>query len=89
MIMPEIIGVREAKAELSQLLEKAQEGKTYEIAKHGKPIACLIGVENYRMLLERTENLEDILDAKEAMKEPSRSFGEFASEYEVEHKAGV
>jgi hypothetical protein len=41
------------------------------------------------MLLERVEDLEDILDAKEAMKEPSRSFEKFASEYEARHKVGV
>jgi prevent-host-death family protein len=89
MVMPEVVGVREAKAGISQLLGKVQEGQTYEIVKYGKPIAILMGVENYKMLLERVEDLEDILDAKEAMKEPSRSFEKFASEYEARHKAGV
>ncbi len=89
MIMPAVIGVREAKVKMGQILEEVQGGQIYEIVRHGKPVAILVGVENYTMLLERIEDMEDLLDAKEAIKEPSRPFEEFVSEYAARYKAGV
>jgi len=49
-----VVAVREAKASLSEYIERAQEGRVL-ITKHGKPAALVIGVEG--------EDLEDLLTA--------------------------
>jgi prevent-host-death family protein len=47
-----IVAVREAKASLSEYIEKAQQDRVL-ITKHGKPAALIIGVEG--------EDLEDLI----------------------------
>ena len=47
-----VVAVREAKASLSEYIEKAQEDRVL-VTKHGKPAALIIGVEG--------EDLEDLL----------------------------
>jgi len=45
-IKPEKIGIYEAKAKLSELLERVGNGETIVIAKHGHPVARLISCAN-------------------------------------------
>ena len=47
-----VVAVREAKASLSEYIEKAQEDRVL-VTRHGKPAALIIGVEG--------EDLEDLL----------------------------
>jgi prevent-host-death family protein len=39
------VSVADAKAHLSELLERVERGETVEITKRGKPIARLVGIE--------------------------------------------
>ncbi|MCR3921538.1 MAG: type II toxin-antitoxin system prevent-host-death family antitoxin [Firmicutes bacterium] len=45
------IGIREAKAQLSNLLKKVQDGSNIIITDHGKPIAKLTRLENEELPL--------------------------------------
>ena len=39
------VSVADAKAHLSELLERVERGETVEITKRGKPVAKLVGIE--------------------------------------------
>ena len=43
--MPKIINIHEAKTHLSRLVRRAQSGEEIVIARGGKPVARLVGVE--------------------------------------------
>lgn len=43
--------VAEAKAKLSEVIDGALDGEAQEITKHGKPIAVMLDIEQYRRLV--------------------------------------
>ncbi len=56
---PTRIGVREAKINLSKLLEDVQKGREIVITNHGKPVGKIIPVpQDSLSLAERIDNLE-------------------------------
>ncbi|MDA8345715.1 MAG: type II toxin-antitoxin system prevent-host-death family antitoxin [Thermaerobacter sp.] len=66
------IGIREAKARLSQVLRDVQEGVEWMITDRGKPIARIIPVNNVaRTLQQRLKRLED-----RGVLEPPRETGQ-------------
>ena len=44
----EIIGAFDAKARLSELLERTQRGEAFQITKHGRPVGKLVPPDNAR-----------------------------------------
>ena len=60
--MSTVLNVREARAQFSRLLESARfEGGEYLIERAGRPMAVLIGVEEYEQLRSRLATLEEML----------------------------
>ncbi len=59
MSIPEVVSVAKAKAHLSELLKDTKNGKVFEIINRSEPVAIVMDVERYRLLLERIEDLED------------------------------
>lgn len=49
----EIVNIHEAKTRLSKLLEQVRQGKPFIIAKAGRPIAKVIGIESQDQLESR------------------------------------
>jgi len=88
-MIPEIISVAKAKAHLSEVAREAKGGKVFEVINRSKPMAILLGVEEYRALLEGIEDLEDaiaILEGKlESQGEPRVSWEQVKAEYWAEH----
>ena len=46
--MPETVGVREAKARLSELIDRALRGETVTISRHGAEVVRLVPVQRRR-----------------------------------------
>ena len=69
MPIPEIISVAKAKAHLSEIVKEAKEGKVFVVINRSQPMAILLGVEDYKALLERIEDLEDALAILEGERE--------------------
>jgi len=88
-MIPEIISVAKAKAHLSEVAREAKGGKVFEVINRSKPMVILLGVEEYRALLEGIEDLEDaiaILEGKlESQGEPRVSWEQVKAEYWAEH----
>ncbi len=56
---PRVVGVRDAKAQLSRLLQAVQKGAEWTITERGKPIARLVPIaRGTRSLAERIARLE-------------------------------
>ena len=55
------IQVQEAKAKLSEMLERAEHGETIIITKHGKATAAIIGMTEYQQL--QPQAFENVWDA--------------------------
>ena len=60
--------VTELRSELSSLLNSLQDGPLLVLS-HSKPRAMLIEPEEFDNLLERIENLEDLVDGRQAVAE--------------------
>ena len=77
------------KATLAALIDQlhAHDVPIY-VALRGKPKAVLVGYQEYEALLDRVENLEDLLSMKEALESPE---GESMSleKYERQREAQV
>jgi len=88
-MIPEIISVAKAKAHLSELARQAKRGKVFEVINRSQPMAILLGVEEYKALLEEIEDLEDviaILEGKlESHGEPRVPWEQVKAEYWAEH----
>lgn len=57
--MPQTIGIREAKAQLSRLARRAQGGDTITLTLHGRPIARIVPVaDSEKTLGEKIAELE-------------------------------
>ena len=65
--------VADAKARLSELLERVARGETVQITKRGKPVARLVGVEKPKKKID----IEALRELTQSMPEQSESAGEF------------
>ena len=66
-----IINVSELKTKLASLLTQLEvEGVPVYVTQHGKPKAVLVKYADYEALLERLDDLEDILAMKDALSSP-------------------
>ncbi len=87
-MIPEIVSVAKAKAHLSELVKEAKEGKVFEVINRSQPMAILIGVEEYKALLEEIEDLEDavaILEGKLEGDETRMPWEQVKAEYWAKH----
>jgi prevent-host-death family protein len=57
----ENIQLRDAKAQLSAVVDAAQAGKPAVITRHGKPAAVVLGYEEYQRLLRARPSFADFL----------------------------
>ncbi len=55
--------VQEAKARFSELLERTLKDGAQTVTRHGKPIAVVVSVEEYRRLRKRGKSLKALLAA--------------------------
>jgi prevent-host-death family protein len=60
------IGVYEAKARFSELLDKVEQGETVVVTRHGKPIARLVADEAARRAKVR-ETIEQMLERRKTV----------------------
>lgn len=60
--------VTELRAKLASYLESLRDGPLL-ILSHSKPAAMIVEPEEFDRLLERVENLEDLLDGRQAVAE--------------------
>ena len=66
-----IINVSELKTKLASLLTQLDvEGVPVYVTQHGKPKAVLVKYADYETLLERLDDLEDILAMKDTLSSP-------------------
>jgi len=66
-----IVSVSDLKARLSALLAQLQaEGVPVYVIQHGKPKAVLVKYEEYEALLEKVEDLEDVVAMRGALSSP-------------------
>ena len=88
-MIPEIVSVAKAKAHFSEIARGAKEGKVFEVINRSQPMAILLGVEEYKALLEEIEDLEDaiaILEGKiESEGEPLVDWEEVKARYRAQH----
>ena len=78
--MPETVGVREAKARLSELIDRALRGETVTISRHGAEVVRLVPVQRrrqpgslrgrIRIAPDFDETPEEVIDAFEG-REPA------------------
>jgi prevent-host-death family protein len=84
-----IITVTELKTRLGSLIsELKQQGMPIYITQHGKPMAVFASYEEYEALLQRIEDLEDLLAMKESLQAPSSEAMELG-DYERQRKTGI
>ena len=84
-----IITVTDLKTRLGSLIsELKQQGRPIYITQHGKPRAVVASYEEYEALLQRIEDLEDLLAMKESLESPSSEAMELG-DYERQRKTGI
>ena len=84
-----IITVTELKTRLGSIIsELRQQGMPIYITQHGKPRAVFASYEEYEALLQRIEDLEDLLAMKESLESPSSEAMELG-DYERQRKTGI
>ncbi len=66
-----IITVSELKTKLASLIEELEDrGFPMYVTQHGKPRAVLTRYDDYEAMLQKIEDLEDLLAMKEALSTP-------------------
>ena len=66
-----IVSVSELKVKLASLMAQLEvAGVPVYVTQHGKPKAVLVKYEDYEALLEKLDDLEDILAMKQALSSP-------------------
>ena len=73
------IGIAEVRLKLTQLVEEASRGgQPYTIVSSSRAKAVLMGVDEYNALIEKLEDLEDIVEMNQAVSvaEPRTSWSE-------------
>ena len=84
-----IITVTDLKTRLGSLMaEFKQQGMPIYITQHGKPRAVFTSHEEYEALLQRIEDLEDLLVMKESLESPSSEAVELG-DYERQRKTSI
>jgi prevent-host-death family protein len=65
------IGIAEVRPKLTQLVEEVSKGgQPYTIISGSRAKAVLMGVNEYNALIEKLEDLEDIVEMNEAVRNP-------------------
>ena len=80
--MTETVGAFEAKTHLSELLQKVEEGGTFVITRHGKPIAQLIPIADATDDARRKR--ERVIDGMLEMRK-KHSLGKFTARELIDH----
>jgi prevent-host-death family protein len=71
--MPRIMGVTQARHNLAELVNQADEhGEPTYITHFSEPRAVLLGYQAFEQLLERLEDLEDMVAIYSGREEPTR-----------------
>ncbi|MBM3925458.1 MAG: type II toxin-antitoxin system Phd/YefM family antitoxin [SAR202 cluster bacterium] len=84
-----IVNVSELKINLASLMgQLEEEGIPLYVIHHGKPKAVLVKYQEYEAILQKLEDLEDLLAAKEALLAPE-SEAITLDEYEQRRKAKI
>ena len=84
-----IVTVSELKATIAAIMARLEaEGTPVYVTQHGKPKAVLVSYPEYEALLEKLDDLEDILAMKEAMESPEEESISL-DEYERQRAAPV
>ncbi len=84
-----IVTVSELKANLATIMADLDAlGVPFYVTQHGKPKAVLVSYQEYEALLEKLDDLEDVLAMKEAMESPEEE-SITLDEYERQRAARV
>lgn len=83
--MATVVSAMELRKELGDKLERAyHRNERFIVERKGKPMAALIGIDDYEAILPFLENIEDLKDAEEALADyragRGRPFAEFLKE---------
>ena len=65
MELDRVVPVSEARKNLANLLDEAQEHEVF-LLRHGRPVGVLLSVEAYQAALTRIEDLEDTISVLQA-----------------------
>ena len=83
--MPRIIGVTKARRNFTELVNQVDEhGEPVFITHLNEPRAVIIGYQAFERLMERLEDLEDMVAIYTGREEPARPFDEVWAEIEAE-----
>lgn len=81
--MPHIIGVTKVRKNLAEIVNQADEhGEPIYLTNFNEPVAVLIGYQAFEQLIDRLEDLEDIVAIYRGREEPTRPFDEVWAELE-------
>jgi prevent-host-death family protein len=65
------IGIAEVRPKLTQLVDEVSKGgQPYTIVSGSRAKAVLMGVDEYNSLIEKMEDLEDIIEINQAVRNP-------------------
>lgn len=82
-----ILGVSEARQNLPELVEEADDHRDeLTILRYSEPKAVLIGYERFQQILDRLDDLEDMLAIYQTRGEPARSLDEVREELNNERR---
>ncbi len=88
-VMPKKIEIKDASSlDIAILLSQLEEGSPIQLVQRGKPKVVLIKFRYYQAMLQKLEDLEDILAAREAFAAPNSEVLTL-EEYEQHRKAKV
>lgn len=57
----DMVALHEAKNRLTSIVREVEEGRTVELTRHGKPVAVLLGIEEYQRLCREEAGLGESL----------------------------
>ena len=81
-----IMSATKARRNFTQVVEAlGPEGGPLYITHRGEPTAVLVGYKTFEALVEKLEDLSDIVEIYEAQGEPARSLEEVVAEIESKH----
>lgn len=84
-----IVNVSELKSRLATLITDLETGGVpIYITNHGKPKAVLVKYDDYEALLEKVDDLEDILAMEQALSSPEQEAVSL-KEYELQRAAQI
>ena len=67
------VTLADAKAHLSELVERAIQGETVQLTRRGKPVACITGVSRQRQPID-LKSLRALTNTMPVQAEPARSW---------------